>query len=113
MAATCWGLSQIDPESNSVFIQNVKPRDFQPCDPFIVKARPTLDQTGYFELVAPPGFAGELGDHKSKGGRHALPDKQAKRIQALQLKEQGMSVRAIARELEVSIGTAHGLVAQQ
>jgi len=113
MAATCWGLSQIDPESNSVFIQNVKPRDFQPCDPFIVKARPTLDQTGYFELVAPPGFAGELGDHKSKGGRHALPDKQGKRIQALQLKEQGMSVRAIARELEVSIGTAHGLVAQQ
>ena len=34
-------------------------------------------------------------------------------MQALQMKERGMSVRAIARELEVSIGTVQNLVAQQ
>jgi len=113
MAATVWGLSQVNAETNTIFVQNVKARDFAPSEPLLIKGRPTIDQTGTFELIAPPGFAGSLGDHKSQGGRQALPDKEAKRMQALQMKEQGMSVRAIARELEVSIGTAHGLVAQQ
>jgi len=113
MAATCWGLAQVDAESNAVFIQNVKPRDFQPCEPFIIQGRPSLDQTGYFDLTHPPGFAGELGDHKNQGGRPSLTDKESKRMQALQMKERGMSVRAIARELGVAVGTVQNLVAQQ
>jgi RecA-family ATPase len=57
MLATCWGLSQIDAASTRIFVQNVKARDFCPCEPFIIQGRPTIDQTGYFELTEPPGFA--------------------------------------------------------
>ncbi len=57
MLATCWGLCQIDAEKNRIYVQNVKPRDFLPCEPFIIQGRPSLNQTGYFELTDPPGFA--------------------------------------------------------
>jgi len=45
MLATRWGLSQIDAASNRIFVQNVKARDFLPCDTFIIQGRPSLDQT--------------------------------------------------------------------
>jgi hypothetical protein len=61
MLATCWGLSQIDATSTRVFVQNVKARDFAPCEPFIIQGRPSINETGYFELTNPPGFAGTLG----------------------------------------------------
>src|SRR5262249_54762345 len=58
MLATCWGLSQIDANSTRIYVQNVKARDFQPCEPFIIQGRPSIDATGYFELPTPSGFAG-------------------------------------------------------
>jgi hypothetical protein len=36
---TCGGLSQIDAASNRNFAQNVKARDFFPCEPFIIHLR--------------------------------------------------------------------------
>ena len=36
---TCGGLSQIDAASNRNFVQNVKARDFFPCEPFIIHLR--------------------------------------------------------------------------
>jgi len=66
-----------------------------------IKGRPTIDQTGTFELIAPPGFAGSLGDHKSQGGRPPMADKESKRTRARELKERGMSVRDIAEEIGV------------
>src|SRR5437667_6978827 len=48
MLGTCWGIRQIDKELNKIYIENVKARDFQPCEPFIIQGRPSLDQTGYF-----------------------------------------------------------------
>ena len=70
--STCWGLSQIDAATNQVYIKNVKARDFQAPEAFIIQGRPGLDRTGYFELTHPPGFAGELGDHKSSRRTAAL-----------------------------------------
>jgi hypothetical protein len=40
LGCTVWGLKQIDLASNSINIANVKPRDFEPCAPFIIKGRP-------------------------------------------------------------------------
>jgi len=101
MAATVWGLSQVNAETNTIFVQNVKCRDFAPSEPLLIKGRPTIDQTGTFELIAPPGFAGSLGDHKSQGGRPPMADKESKRTRARELKERGMSVRDIAEEIGV------------
>ena len=102
MLSTCWGLSQIDATSNRIFVQNVKPRDFLPCEPFIIEGRPSLDQTGYFELTHPPGFAGKLSDNKSQPGRPPTAEKENKLTRARQMKDQGRSYRDIAREIGVS-----------
>jgi hypothetical protein len=105
MLCTCWGLSQIDATSNRIFVQNVKARDFLPCPPFIIQGRPSIDQTGYFELTDPPGFAGNLSDNKAQAGRPEIPDKDEKIARARQMKQAGTSYRNIARELNVSVGT--------
>jgi hypothetical protein len=102
MLSTCWGLSQIDATSNRIFVQNVKPRDFLPCEPFIIEGRPSLDQTGYFELTHPPGFAGSLSDNKSQPGRPQTSEKEDKLALARQMKDAGRSYRDIAREIGVS-----------
>jgi hypothetical protein len=103
MLCTCWGVRQIDAERNRVYVQNVKPRDFLPCQPFIIQGRPSIDETGYFELTESPGFAGELGEHvsKEKGGRPAtIPEE--KMAEAFRLQSQGKSYRQIGEELHVS-----------
>jgi hypothetical protein len=66
MLVTAWGISQVDAASNQIYVQNVKPRDFQPCEPFVIQGRPSLDQTGYFELIAPPGFAEDFSKYREK-----------------------------------------------
>jgi hypothetical protein len=115
MLSTCWGLSQIDATTNSIFVQNVKPRDFSPCEPFIIQGRPTISDTGYFELTHPPGSAGALGEHKSKdkGGRPESPDKEQKIARAREMKALGTSYRTIALDLGVSIGTVSGWLSPQ
>jgi len=113
MAATVWGLSQVNAESNTIFVQNVKARDFAPPEAFIIEGRPSIDQKGSFELTHPPGFAGVLGDHKNQGGRPPVPDKEAKRSQARELKQRGLSVRGIADEIGLSPTTVHRLVTNE
>jgi hypothetical protein len=112
MLAACWGLSQVDATSNRIFVQNVKARDFSACEPFIIQGRPSIDHTGYFELTNPPGFAGNLGDHKGASGRPEITNKQEKILKARQLKEEGKSYRQIASELDVSVGTVSGWLSQ-
>jgi hypothetical protein len=107
MLTCCWGLRQIDSEQNKIYVQNVKPRDFQACEPFIIQGRPSLDQTGYFEMTDPPGFAGQLSEHaEQKGGRPKLskncPDKVA---EAWRMKIAGASLREIASKLGVGKST--------
>lgn len=101
MLVTAWGLKQIDAVSNRIFVQNVKPRDFQPCEPFIIQGRPSLDQTGYFEMTDPPGFAGSLSDNQPRVGRPESSDKQDKIAEARRMKDHGKSYRKIAQALGV------------
>jgi hypothetical protein len=107
MLATCWGLSQIDAANNRIFIQNVKARDFLPCEPFVIQGRPTIDQTGYFELTEPPGCAGSYSDNKGKekGGHPESPDKGPKLAEARRMKTEGSSHQQIADALRISKGT--------
>jgi DnaB-like helicase N terminal domain/AAA domain len=60
--ATAWGIRQIDEATNTVHIQNLKPRDFEPCGPFQIVGRPYIDQAGQFQLLKRPGECGSLGE---------------------------------------------------
>jgi len=111
MLCTAWGLKQIDPVSNSIYIANVKPRDFQPCEPFIIRGRPSLDQTGYFEMTHPPGFAGNLSDHVANVGRPTMADKDGKQTEARKLHDEGKGIREISRILGISKTSVSRLIA--
>ena len=111
MLCTCWGLSQLDPVTNRVFVQNCKARDFAACEPFIIQGRPSIDETGYFELTNPPSFAGNYADAKNNNaGRPHMPDKDQKLADAVRLQAAGKSYREIAEELGISIGTVSSLL---
>jgi DnaB helicase-like protein/AAA domain-containing protein len=107
MLATCWGLSQIDTDATRIFVQNVKARDFLPCQPFIIQGRPSIDTTGYFELPTPPGFAGTFSENKPQPqvGRPQVADKDEKITEARKMHEDGKGYREIATALGVSVGT--------
>jgi hypothetical protein len=113
---TAWGLRQIDEEKNRVYIKNLKPRDFLPCEPFIVQGRPHIDDRGCFDLTEPPGFAGELTDRlppKKKGGRPQMPEHNEKQEQVLRLKSEGLSVREIAEKVGMSPTSVHRFIQTQ
>ncbi len=64
MLSTCWAVKLVDPIQNIVHVENVKPRDFQPCGPFQLIARPFIDQTGDFRLFKGPGECGRLDEEQ-------------------------------------------------
>jgi hypothetical protein len=97
MISTAWGLRQIDPRSNRVFVANLKARDFEPCEPFIIEGRPHLDEGGHFKLVAKPGEAGELRDYLNR--------KREKKSEAGELQAEGRTIREIADTLKVGKST--------
>ena len=112
MLATCWGIYQIDANTSRIFVQNVNARDFMPCDPSIIQGRPSLDDTGYFELTDPPSFAGTLSDHKGQAGRPS-PDKDEKVRQAQEMHASGKSYKEIAeRSMSRNLQSASGLASQ-
>jgi hypothetical protein len=102
MLATCWGIRQVEKSSNRLFIENVKARDFLPCEPFLIEGRPHLDKTGYFTLVAAPGCAGTLNQNKTrKSGRPDHPKKAAAMPIILRRRSEGASQRQIAEDVGV------------
>jgi hypothetical protein len=69
MFATAWGVRQL-PDS-IVHVQNIKPRDFDPCGPFQLAARPYITDAGNFRMHKRPGECGLLADEqepRDKGG---------------------------------------------
>jgi AcrR family transcriptional regulator len=107
MLATAWGLRQIDAQTNRIYVANVKDRDFQACEPFIIEGRPHLDEMGRFKMVMRPGEAKELRAYLShtRPGRAASADKEDKLQQVLALRAKGRSFQQIADALNISKGT--------
>lgn len=62
--STCWGIKQLDKSQNIVHIENLKPRDFDPCGPFELVGRPHIDETGDFRVHKRPGDCGCLSDEQ-------------------------------------------------
>lgn len=80
MVATAWGIKQLDHRQNIIHIQNIKPRDFEPCGPFQIIGRPYIDNEGHFLIYKKPGECGFLADEQkcNKGG--APIEKQKQRV---------------------------------
>lgn len=72
MLVTAWGIKQLDPVENIIHLENIKPRDFQPCGPFQIIGRPCITEEGDFRLHKKPGECGSLMDEqqpeRDKGG---------------------------------------------
>ena len=71
MVATAWGVRQLDKQRNVLHIENVKPRDFQPCGPFQIIGKPYIDQDGDFRMHKKPGDCGTLAQELGSNGRTA------------------------------------------
>jgi hypothetical protein len=98
MLCGCWGIRQIDAERNRIFVQNLKARDFDPCQPFILEGRPHLEHNGNFFMELAPGHAGELTDHlKNKGGRPESEDKPDQVARMISLRADGKGVNETAK----------------
>ena len=68
MLTTAWGIKQLDDAQNIIHVENIKPRDFQPCGPFQIVGRPFIDQAGDFKLLKPPGECGNLSEEAEPRG---------------------------------------------
>lgn len=108
MLCSCWGLRMCDVSKTKLWIQNVKARDYMPCDPFVVEGRPSIDLGGHFKLTHEPGLAGDLSEHLPRrgnvGGRPRGTDDQ-QLTQILALHAQRVGVREIGRRLSVPPST--------
>jgi hypothetical protein len=98
MLSTAWGVKKVDEKTNRVFVENIKPRDFEPCKPFMLEGRPHINDTGDFLMVAKPGEAGKLADHQRKKGRPAA----VRYEDVAALKADKLSNQKIADQLGVS-----------
>jgi DnaB helicase-like protein/AAA domain-containing protein len=108
MLCTGWGVRQVDAETNRIYVQNVKPRDYLPCQLFVIEGRPHLDTTGHFMMLEPPGFARPMKEYlPGKRGAPETPDKTGKLEQARAMQAKGDSIRDIASKLGVSKSCVH------
>lgn len=84
MVASAWGIKQIDRVSNTVHMENLKARDFEPSGPFEIIGRPHIDQAGDFALHKRPDECGTLAEEQPdlKG---ANSSKQASRAANIEL----------------------------
>ncbi len=104
MLSACWGIRQVNQTTNEVFVQNVKARDFEPCQPFILEGRPWINQTGDFKMIGLPGLSGTLNDHKPRqrgeraSGRPETADKAEKLGRMRTSHAEGKSNRQIAAQ---------------
>jgi hypothetical protein len=97
MLSTAWAVRMTEPLTTELYIKNVKPRDFEPCQPFSLTGRPYLDETGDFKMSSAPGLAMRP---KATGGRP-----QADREAIVALLDAGKKPADIAEELQISTRT--------
>jgi hypothetical protein len=83
--ATCWGLKRLDEKTNLVHVQNLKPRDFEPCGPFQLLGRPCIDRDGDFRLHQRPGDCGTLVEEQPSPSNEANEEKKKLRTARLKI----------------------------
>jgi hypothetical protein len=98
MVATCWALKQLDASSTTIYVKNVKARDFDACLPFEIAGRPHIDATGNFVVSKAPGNAQAPQRKRKEDPRKAV---------VLAMCAEGRPAKDIAEELGVSKRTVY------
>jgi hypothetical protein len=80
MATTVWGVKQLDEPQNIVYIECVKARDFTHCEPFQIRGRPCIDQSGDFELYRAPGESGSLAEEQLNPANESKQQERGDRV---------------------------------
>jgi hypothetical protein len=62
MLGIAYGVKMLDKKTVTLLIENIKPRDFEPCEPFQIQGRPYIDNTGNFMMTQEPGQSPSLED---------------------------------------------------
>ena len=106
MLSTAWGTKLVDQETTRLYVQNLKPRDFDPVGAFTLESRPHIDQTGDFNMILEPGMAGTLKEHQPmKGLVDADAGKEIERLHTA-----GKTIREIANSVRLSRRVVHRYV---
>jgi hypothetical protein len=72
----------IDDKKVTLQFQCVKPRDFEPCEPFQITARPHIDDSHDLLMTKDPGLCGDLAKEKKTKGQNETAHKIKKYLQA-------------------------------
>jgi hypothetical protein len=111
MLSGAWGVYQTDQASNSIYVANLKPRDQDPFEPFVIAGRPFINEKGDFRVTKPPGIVGSLGSElpqKPKGGRQTAPENTDKITYVAELVNGGeQSPAKVAAKINEKFGTKH------
>jgi hypothetical protein len=112
--SAAFGVKQLDaPQApqNILHIQNLKPRDFEPCPPFQIIGRPYIDREHDFRMYKKPGECRSLAEEKSKGG--ASPEAREQRaknketLRRLLQKEPKAKAKDLAKRLQKETGVEY------
>lgn len=116
--ATAWGIKQLDRMLNVIHVQNLKPRDFEPCGPFQLAGRPYIDKDGDLVMLKTPDKCGFLADEQPELNRTNADAHQARaaNIELVrgwlekepELTAQEMRERFARLKIEVSDSTVRG-----
>jgi len=105
MVATCFGVKQIDRDRNVIHVENVKPRDFTPPQPFQLVGRPHIDDTGDFHMLKRPGECGSLVDeqpelNKANSSKHETRTAQIALLKGWLEKEPSLTAPELREKFE-------------
>jgi hypothetical protein len=111
MLSGAWGVYQTNDANNHVYVCNLKPRDMDKFEPFIIAGRPHINDSGDFRMLTKPGECppfSECKPQKPKGGRKTEPGNEGKLQMVKELVEAGEeSPKKIAEVLGEKFGTKH------
>ena len=100
MAVSAWGLRQIDKAANRIHVENLKCRDFEPCEPFRLEGRPWIEQEQSFRMIAQPGMVAPPKPPREKTPAQNKADQLYLAVKAL--KAQGLSDEDVAKQLDIT-----------
>ena len=111
MLSGAWGVYQTNDTNNHVYVCNLKPRDMDKFEPFIIAGRPHINDSGDFKMLTQPGECppfSECKPQKPKSGRKTEPENDDKLRFVKELVEAGEeSPEKIAALINEKHGTNH------
>ena len=111
MLSGAWGVYQTNDANNHVYVCNLKPRDMDKFEPFVIAGRPHINESGDFRMLTKPGECPPFADckpQKPKSGRKTEPENEDKLPFIKSLMDAGeQSPETITAAVNKKFGTEH------